>query len=229
MKINILLRGDTFRGDIFRKDTKNIQIDIYKSVIKHVIEPINKNINDINIIVVTYKHEDNSLIREVFKDFNYFYFEINKSNQVNGFINSLNIILKNNIFENCEGVVILRSDLYFISDLDYTRKNKDKILFQWNLLHQKSTGEMADQIQFIGGDLIYEFINKINKFKIDTEWSESLHNLYNFCILHFGKKMISYLNFIEDPEPASDICKIRGNPAVQLGNPLYNYSRHMKY
>jgi hypothetical protein len=223
MKFNILLRGDTFRDC-----STNIQIDIYNSIIKHVIGPLNKNCNDINIIVVTYKHQHNSLIKEVFKDFNYYYFEIDKSTQVNGFIKSLNIILENNIFNNCEGIVILRSDLYFLQDIDYNRKDTSKILFQWNLLHEKSSGEVADQIHFIGGDLIYDFITKINNFIIDTIWIDTLHNLYNFCIVHFGKESISYLNHIEDPSPSTDICKIRGNPTVQLGNPLYNFSRYMK-
>ena len=117
--------------------------------------------------------------------------------------------------------------MYFIQDLDYTRKKNDNILFQWNLLHQKSTGEMADQIHFIGGDLVYEFINKVNKFQIDTKWSGTLHNLYNFCKIHFGKENISYMNYIEDPIRNKDICDIRGNPMVRLGNPLYNYTRYV--
>jgi hypothetical protein len=223
MKMNILLRGDTFRDC-----TKNTQIAIYKSIITHVIEPLHKNCNDINIIVVTYSHPDNWLIKDVFKDFTYFYFEIRKSNQVNGFITSLNIILDNNLFDTCEGIIILRSDLYFLQDIDYTRKAAGKILFQWNLLHEKSSCEMADQIHFIGGDLIHDFITKINTNIINTKWPTTLHNLFNFCVVHFGKDKISYLNHIEDPSPTTDRCKIRGNPEVEMGNPLYTYSRCIK-
>jgi hypothetical protein len=219
MKFNILLRGDTFRDC-----TTDIQIKIYNSIITHVIDPLHKNCNDINIIVVTYKHKDNSLIKEIFKDYNYFYFEITKTNQVTGFITSLNIILENNIFNDCEGIIILRSDLYFLQDIDYQRRDSNKILFQWNL--RRNT--IADQIHFIGGNLISDFITKINTFTIDTMWANTLHNLYNFCAIHFGEEKISYLNYFEDPDPSSDQCKIRGNPSVEKGNPLYNYSRFMK-
>mgnify|MGYP001419860637 FL=1 len=57
----------------------------------------------------------------------------------------------------------------------------------------------------------------------------SLHNLYNFCVHHFGKEKISYLNYIADPESNKDKCIIRGNPRPRygIGNPLYNYSRYI--
>ena len=62
MKLNILLRGDICRGC-----TTHIQIDTYKSIIKHVIGPLRKNCNDINIIIVTYKDADTGFIRIIWE------------------------------------------------------------------------------------------------------------------------------------------------------------------
>lgn len=226
MSISILLRGH-----LFRKCSKETQIDLYKKMISHVIKPLKKESKDINVIIVSYKDENSvSFIGEIFKDYNYFYFKIpSKKSQVVCFVDALNVVLENKLLENCEGLLILRSDLYFLQDIDYQRIDRNKILFQWNLLHQKSNGEAPDQIQFIGGNLIEEFIKKTKEFRIDTIWKSSLHNLYNFCVCHFGKEKISYLNYIADPEPNKDKCIIRGNPRPRygIGNPLYNYSRYI--
>ena len=215
------------RGDICRNCTIDIQNRAYESIITHVIKPLNLKCNDINVIIVTYTNKCDKYAKEIFKDYNFFYFIINRKNQVENYINSINIIPDFLINEK-NNLLILRSDLYFKQDIDYSRISKDKILMQWNLLHEKSTGEMADQIQFIGGNLIHKYINKINTSRIDTKWPSSLHNFYNYCIEHFGKETISYLNYIKDPTPNNDRCKIRGNPRVELGNPLYNYTRYVK-
>ena len=218
--MNIVLRGDICRGCSI-----DIQIKAYKSIITHVIKPLKLKCGDINIIIVTYTTKYENIAKDIFKDYNFFYFIINRKNQVENYINSLNKIPEFLINET-NNLLILRSDLYFKQDIDYSRISKNKILVQWNLLHQKTTGEMADQIQFIGANLIHDFINKINTIRIDTNWTGSLHNFYNYCIEHFGKEKISYLNYIKDPTPNNDICKIRGNPGVKLGNPLYKYTRY---
>lgn len=223
------------RGDICRNCTIDIQNKAYESIITHVIKPLNLKSNDINVIIVTYTNKYDKYAKEIFKDYNFFYLIINRKNQVENYISALNIIPDFLINEK-NNILILRSDLCFKQDIDYSRISKDKILTQWNLLHQKTTGEMADQIQFIGGNLILNFINKINTIRIDTKWAGSLHNFYNYCIEHFGKEKISYLNYIKDPTPNNDRCEIRGNPRGrfkphssyknELGNPLYNYSRY---
>jgi len=130
---------------------------------------LNLKCNDINVIIVTYTNEYEKIAKDIFKDYNFFYFIINRKNQVENYINALNKIPEFLINET-NNLLILRSDLYFKQDIDYSRISKDKILTQWNLLHQKSTGEIADQIQFIGANLIHDFINKINTIKIDTKW-----------------------------------------------------------
>lgn len=218
----ILLRGDICRGC-----TLKIQLLAYKSIISHVIKPLNKNCNDINIIITTYDNNYKKELSEIFKDYNFFYFIISRKNQVVNFINSINII-PDFLINGKNNLLILRSDLYFKQDINYSRISKDKILTQWNLFHQKSTGEFADQIQFIGSSLIKDFIIKINNNKIDTRWRGSLHNFYNFCVRHFGIEKISYLNYIENPNPNKDKCIIRGNPKNGIGNPLYNYTRYEK-
>jgi GTP:adenosylcobinamide-phosphate guanylyltransferase len=226
----ILLRGDICRGCSI-----DIQTRAYESIITHVIKPLNLKCNDINVIIVTYTNEYEKIAKDIFKDYNFFYFIINRKGQVENYINALNKIPEFLINET-NNLLILRSDLYFKQDIDYSRISKDKILTQWNLLHQKSTGEIADQIQFIGANLIHDFINKINTIKIDTKWEGSLHNFYNYVILYFGKEKISYLNYIKDPTPNNDRCEIRGNPRGrfkphssyknELGNPLFNYTRY---
>ena len=218
----ILLRGDLFRGC-----TINTQVFAYKSIITHVIKPLNIKCKDINVIIVTYKNQYENMMKDIFKDYNFYFFIINKKNQVENYINSINKI-PDFLINKKNNLLILRSDLYFKQNIDYSRISKDKILTQWNLLHDKSTGEMADQIQFIGGNLIHKFINKINTSRIDTKWPCSLHNFYNYCIEHFGKETISYLNYIKDPNPTHDHSGIRGNPINELGNPLYNYTRYVK-
>ena len=226
----ILLRGDICRGCSI-----DIQTRAYESIITHVIKPLNLKCNDINVIIVTYTNKYENIAKDIFKDYNFFYFIINRKGQVENYINALNKIPEFLINET-NNLLILRSDLYFKQDIDYSRISKDKILTQWNLLHQKSTGEIADQIQFIGANLIHDFINKINTIKIDTKWEGSLHNFYNYVILYFGKEKISYLNYIKDPTPNNDRCEIRGNPRGrfkphssyknELGNPLFNYTRY---
>ena len=228
--MNIVLRGDICRGCSI-----DIQIKAYKSIITDVIKPLKLKCGDINIIIVTYTNKYENIVKDIFKDYNFFYFIINRKDQVENYINALNKIPEFLINET-NNLLILRSDLYFKQNIDYSRISKDKILVQWNLLHQKTTGEMADQIQFIGANLIHNFINKINTIRIDTNWAGSLHNFYNYCIEHFGKEKISYLNYIEDPTPNNDRCEIRGNPRGrfkphssyknELGNPLYNYTRY---
>jgi hypothetical protein len=228
--MNIVLRGDICRGC-----NMAIQIEAYKSIITHVIKPLKLKCGDINIIIVTYTNEYENIVKDIFKDYNCFYFIINRKDQVENYINALNKIPEFLINET-NNLLILRSDLYFKQDIDYSRISKDKILTQWNLLHDKSTGEMADQIQFIGANLLLDFINKINTIKIDTRWRGTLHNFYNYVILYFGKEQISYLNYIKDPNPNNNRCEIRGNPRGrfkphssyknELGNPLYNYTRY---
>lgn len=231
------------RGDICRNCSMNIQLIAYKSIVKHVIKPFLiskpeiKN-KEINIIVVSYNDNYNNDIKNIFNDYNFYYFKIIRKNQVDGWINSLNILKTHNFLEKKIGVMILRSDLVFKQNIDYTRISKNKILTQWNLFHQKTTGEVADQIQFIGDNLINDFLDKINKIRIDTKWPGTLHNFYNYCVKYFGKENISYLNYITNPTPNNDRCEIRGNPRGrfkphysyknELGNPLYNYTRFEK-
>ena len=215
----ILLRGETFRG------TFENQMKAYQSIIRHVIQPL--EITDILILVITYYHEDNFKIQNIFSDYKYELIEINKNHsQVNNFIECINQI-PNKYLDDCDFVLILRSDLYFLQDIDYTRANKNNILFQWNLFHCYATMEIADQIHYIGGNLIEKFKNVINNNIIDDKFTGTLHNLYNFCIKYFEKTDISYLNYIENPNPENTRCKIRGNPSIDYGNPLYNYTRFM--
>ena len=242
MKLNILLRGDTFKT--WPKDKNmpektdqtsiNLQVEGHKSIIKYILEPL-KNKYDIHVTVVGYKNINNNILKNIFQDFHYSFIGIEKTTQVEGFINALTIAFKLKKFENSAGVLILRNDLMFKKYLNFTELDPNKILFQWNLLQNKITREMADQFQFIGGNVLNFFIYKINNYKINTRWGDTLHNLLNYCIEHFGVKSVGFLLELEDPNPKETCCEIRGNPKGQWnlstnrytrkGTDIYNYLR----
>jgi hypothetical protein len=216
----IIIRGDTFRCN--KVDT---QLKVYDSIIEHVLKPL--KINDIQIKIVTFYHKHNGVIPEKFNEYNFELIIIEKdANQCKNFVKAINKVYDDKPTD-CYFFLILRNDLYFLRDLDYTRISRDKILFQWNLHLDYETFESPDQIHFIGGNLLDKFVDCINRNEIDTNWKMTLHNLYNFCVEHFGEDNISYLNYIENPNPGEKRCKIRCNPLVDMGNPLCNYSRYM--
>lgn len=218
----IILRGDTFRNS----ENTPLQFEAYQKMIVHMIKPLTKLNIKINIIIATYEHPLNHKIKEIFNDYEYELVNIERTkSQTTNFIIMMNK-LKDKIIGK-DFVLISRNDLYFIDDINYTRIHKNKILFQWNLLLEQKNNFMSDQIHFIGGNLLKDFIYKINLCKLHAKWPGSLHYMYNICIQRYGKNQISYLNYIENPNPGDDICQIRGNPDVMLGNPLYKYIKTM--
>lgn len=232
--MNIVLRGD-----ICRDCSIAIQIEAYISIITHVIKPLKLNCGDINIIIVTYTNKYENIVKDIFKDYNFFYFIINRKNQVENYINALNKIPEFLINET-NNLLILRSDLYFKQDIDYSRISKDKILVQWNLLtYTKSRNTVKnvethllfdlsvkkinkknnfwygcpDQIQFIGSKNVKKFITEMNsKYRKNIFLEGSLHDLFDFYVNHFDVENISYLNYITNPRSDSDKCFITGNP-----------------
>jgi len=230
----ILLRGDICRGCSI-----DIQTRAYESIITHVIKPLNLKCNDINVIIVTYTNEYEKIAKDIFKDYNFFYFIINRKDQVENYINALNKIPEFLINET-NNLLILRSDLYFKQDIDYSRISKDKILTQWNLLtYTKSRNTVKniethllfdlsvrkinkknnfwygcpDQIQFIGSENVKKFITEMNsKYRKNIFLKGSLHDLFDFYVNHFDVEKISYLNYITNPRRDSDKCFITGNP-----------------
>jgi hypothetical protein len=216
----IILRGETFTGTI------NNQIKAYYSVIEHVIKPMKKN--NLYIFLITYHNENNNLIKNIFSKYNFELIEIKKtiSNIIN-FVNSINKI-PDNLLDKADYVLILKNDLYFLQDIDYSRATRDNILFQWNLFHNFNTREMPDNIYYIGGNLIKKFKILINNYKIDYRCKNTLYDMYNFCVRHFGKSNISYLNYIKNPNPNNKICLIRDNSNIKWGNPLYDNIKYMK-
>ena len=227
--ITIMIRGDLFRGC-----SKPNQSKALTSIVKHAINPLNIPPNKINVVAIANKHDDlegyRGVAEDIFKDFNFNMWIRGSSSQVHGFIDCFNIVNKRDasLFDNILGVLVLRLDLFFFSDIDYTRISPDKILMQWNLLGTKSTGHMPDQIFFIGGNLLHKFTHTINTARIDTNWPGTLHNMFNYCTEHFGSDKISYLNHYEDPKPDWDNCPIRGNPGILMGNPLFTYTRYLQ-
>ena len=147
-----------------------------------------------------------------------------------------------------DGVLILRSDLSFISNLCVKNFSKYKILFQWNLLHNKYTLEVPDQIHFIGSiplkklykasiknvnklviinsDIFVESLNElrhISTCEIDKYWAGTLHYLLRFCLLNLEINQIGFINYIEDPNIKKVISEIRGDSNSKEGNPLYTW------
>jgi len=216
----IFLRGETFTG------TFNNQIKAYYSIIEHVIKPMKKN--NIYIYLITYPNENNNLIKNIFNDYNFKLIEIKKTiSNITNFVNSINKI-PDDLLDKADYVLILKNDLYFLQDIDYSRATKDNILFQWNLFHNFNTREMPDNVYYIGGNLIKKFKFLINNYKIDYKYKNTLYDMYNFCVRHFNISNISYLNYIKNPNPNNKICLIRDNSNIKWGNPLYNNIKYMK-
>ena len=223
----IVLRGETFRTRIF---SENIQIYCIETFIKHVLKPIKETHPDLKIAVhlLVYPHFKNIKLVNIIS--NYCSCTISnlsrkEDNQTSTFIKCIDLGINKNV----DGLLITRVDLAFIQNLNPKNFCKSKILFQWNLLHDNFTKEMADQIHFLGSEILKPIYKESFKNKIDEKWEGTLHNLLRFSLKVFPKYRIGYLNYIEDPNPNRKNSKveIRGNPMFDLGNPLYLYSRQV--
>ena len=220
--ITILFRGKTFRGA--NKSDYDDQIAAIHSVEKYILMPIKKQFPkcNINIKICTYEDDRNFEFINKFKGhYNYNVESMHLPKEPNGQIYSYKHAVKC-IDDDNEFVFILRPDLIFQKEVDFSRADKSKILFQWNLFTHWEAKRVPDQYQFIGGNIIPEFKNLVLNKQIDTINPGTLHNLYNFLIEHFkGTRWsianISYLNYIDQPE------KMTLLPGA-LGNPLFNYT-----
>lgn len=223
----IVLRGETFRSRIF---SENIQIYCIETFIKYVLKPIKETYPDLQIAVhfLVYPHFKNyKLVNIISKHCSCSISSLSRKedNQISTFIKCID----EGINKNVDGLLITRVDLAFLQNLNPKNFCKSKILFQWNLLHDNYTKEMADQIHFLGSETFKPIYKESLKNKIDEEWPRTLHNLLRFSLKIFPKNKIGFLNYIEDPNPNRKNSKveIRGNPMVELGNPLYLYSRQV--
>ena len=223
----IVLRGETFRSRIF---SEHIQIYCIESFIKFVLKPIKKTHPDLKVSVhfLVYPHIKNIKLLDRISSFcscSISNLSRKEDNQISTFIKCIN----KGINKNVDGLLITRVDLAFIQNLNPENFCKSKILFQWNLLHDNISKEMADQIHFLGSETLKPIYKASLKKNIDEKWVGTLHNLLRFSLKIFPKDRIGYLNYIKDPNPNRKNSKveIRGNPMVDLGNPLYLYSRQV--
>jgi len=229
----ILYRGDTFRkclNSSIKNDIKN-QLVAIDSQIKHVINPLKKEFpkSCIKVNLSIFQHNYNNLIIKKFNEQNIdlelnFVDKKSLPNQIETFKHILNNVNIENTF-----VLILRPDLVFLQNIDYKNIDQDKILFQWNLFtHWGKICRVPDQIHFIGGNVFNKFKKLILNNKPDNKYPNSLHNLFCFLIENnWNLKNISYLNYIKNPNPNQNDCKIKGNPNNSLGNPIFNYTRYL--
>lgn len=224
-QITILFRGKTFRG--VSKSDYDDQIAAIHSVQKFVIMPIKRTFPDcnINIIICTYENELNIELAKILKTeygHNVELFHI--PNETTGQIYSYRCALRC-IEEENEFVFILRPDLIFQKEIDLSRIDKDKVLFQWNLFTHYTIKRVPDQYQFVGGNVFDRYKELVLTKQIDTINPGTLHNLYNFLRSHgWSLDNISYLNYIENPNPNDPDCAIKGDPSNRLGNPMFNYT-----
>lgn len=253
MNINIIVRGDTCRGC-----SLNIQEAAYASIIRHVIKPLKKPNVNVNVFIVNYVEDEKIklMMKRVFTDYILHICYANKQyvkNQVDNFMYALNSLPKYTS-ANCECVIILRSDLVFKQDVDFTRANSENICFQWNLMtciqnndfrhHLKwdfsksKIGDFEkdstffgtpDQIQYIGGKQWNKFLSLMNTEYIGFHkvWKNSLHDLFQFCSIHFNENSLQYLNYIIDPTPEVK-CSDNSMRVYNRSNPLYEYTRILK-
>lgn len=248
-KLLIILRGETFR-DNYRLDVDSKvanlspQIECVKSLIKHVILEIKKNKPQLEIEVklVVYPNINNKkLVNLISKYAKCSLEEINKldNNQVSTFINCM----KRGIESRCDAILIIRIDLNFISNLCIDQFSRNKVLFQWNLLHNKHTMEVPDQLHFIGSvplkklyqksfcdnkelNILKNDLNELRQLstcRLDIRWPGTLHNFLRFCILNMEITNIGYMNYVKDPDINKVDCDVRGHPNSRNGNPLYTF------
>ena len=98
-------------------------------------------------------------------------------------------------------------------------------MFQWNLFTHYTIKRIPDQYQFIGGNVFDRYKELVLTKQIDTINPGTLHNLYNFLRSNdWELNNISYLNYIENPNPHDPNCAIKGDPSSHLGNPLFKYT-----
>lgn len=248
-KLLITLRGETFRDnnrcDLTSKCTKlSSQEYCIKKFIKHVLLVIKKTHPklDIEVRLVTYPHPKNKLLKNIISKYvkcKLVELEKNKHNQVTTFLYCMRMAIQ----EKFAAILIIRVDIAFIKDLSTINFCQDKVLFQWNLLHNKKTLEVPDQIHFIGANVISRLYKESfprrgklivlkgddNTLKLkstcslDKRWEGTLHNFLFFSLKHLKLNQIGYLNYIEDPDLKKIDCDIRGHPNSRLGNPIYTF------
>jgi len=240
-KLLIIIRGETFRK---KKIKTTPQIKCIESFIKHIILVLKKEYPSLKLKVrlIVYPNKNNQLLVDLISQYALCELEeINKfkNNQVSSFLHCM----KRGIESNCDGLLIVRSDLAFISDLCVKNFSINKVLFQWNLLHNKYTLEVPDLIHFIGSiplkilykaafkkisDLIIlngeeNEISHISTCNLDKYWAGTLHNFLRFCLNNLELKQIGYMNYIKDPNLNKANSEVRGDPYSKKGNPLYTY------
>jgi len=226
--ITILFRGRTFRGR--GKEDYDDQVSAIHSISKFVINPIKKNFSECNvkIIICTYENKYNLDLVNILKNYGYEVELLHMDNNITGQIYSYRQALTT-INDDNEFIFILRPDLIFKKEIDFSRVDKNKILFQWNLFtfrgNANSPIRVPDQYQFVGGNVFEKYKDLIMNDKIDEFSGGTLHNLFNFLINNsWPLEEISYLNYIEDPNPQDVDCAIKGDPASRLGNPMFDYT-----
>jgi len=245
----IILRGETFRDnnrlDESSKITKlSSQEECIDKFIKHVILVLRKTLPNTSLFVkiIAYPHPNNyKLVKAISEHVKCEIEEISKekNNQITTFLHCI----KRAIEFNCAAILMIRIDIAFISDICTDNFCQNKVLFQWNLLHNKRTLEVPDQIHFIGSDnfmKLYKgafFNNKklsildndqnelksVPISKLDFRWPGTLHNFLLFCLKILKPNQIGYLNYIKDPDINKIDCDVRGHPNSRLGNPLYKF------
>lgn len=125
--------------------------------------------------------------------------------------------------------LVVRADMIFLRDLEGIGKaRRGMLLFQWNLLHDCSTGEMADQVQCVGSsvhDATRSFRTDDLVLGVDVSGPSrthelaqqisnmpSMHNLYNAAVRRLGPRRVGFLTSIDE-----GLCCFP--PLVQEGRP----------
>lgn len=220
--ITLLLRGKTFRGE--GKDGYNKQIEAIHSIQKYIVTPLHNRFPDceIHIKLCTYPHPQNiDLVNILGPNTELIELPENTSGQIYSYRQALKCINTLNEF-----VLILRPDLIFQKEVDFSRADKDKVLFQWNLFTRYDIKQVPDQYQFIGGNVFDTFKQLALTEELDAfNKKGTLHGLYNFLKAHkWEDKNIGFLNYIKNPNPNNPNCAIKGDPSNQSGNPMYKYT-----
>ena len=220
-----------FRGETFRTNRTEVQMDIATSARQFIILPIRARFPTAHV------HVHVCVRRQQRPERNQLYLhrlsnlsgmsaslhehplgldsgDVQRYNQVDFWLGCLDDVPSAASF-----TLILRADLLFVSPLNVTALHSARFLLQWNLWHDCVTHEMADQVQGIGGHVLDRVrrIARNSRPALDACWKESLHNLYNFAEMALGRSSLGYLNFMPNAlclkRADRSTCGLRGNPA----------------
>jgi len=190
----IVIRGATFRSR--EAHAVQAQEQALCSLSRHVIEPLKRAyaLSSVRVHLCVRPHQGNEQIMENAEK----YFRVARGDVSLREVSREEQSSQQGQYQTCfEDVpndagfaLVLRPDLVFKEDLDFTRAmSPNMFYFQWNLFQMCMNHEVADQIHLVGGNLIKEFKEKWDSAKMGAPndrrgYYDTFHMMYNWAEKH---------------------------------------------